>query len=245
MRVLVRYLGIGMLVTTACGSGGSSKNGGLQNSNGRNSLTGQCTGSTSSQTCTGEDAYAQCLETACDAQLKTALGNGYASGSFSGPCAPYISCELACPCDATASACDNNCYMTDVTRNASCSVAFSAISVCSLGSGCTLPVCTANTTGAATSTATLINTATFTNTFTNTATLVNTSTLTSTATLTNTASGTNTATTNCAALLACCDALLAGPQAAAFQQTCSQLASLTDSVCQQVLAGWAQAGLCK
>lgn len=189
----------------------------------------------------------QCLETACDSEFKAALGSGYASGSPSGPCGPYIACELACPCDATATACEGNCYATDVTNNASCYAAFQALSTCALTSACNAPVCATNTTETVTNTATLVNTATLTNTatFTNSATLPGTATLTNTKTLTNTASNTNTATTNCALLLSCCDTLLAGAQGAAYQQTCTQLATYGDAVCLQVLNGWQQSGICK
>jgi hypothetical protein len=38
---------------------------------------------------------------------------------------------------------------------------------------------------------------------------------------------------------------VAGAQAAAYQQTCSQLTIYGDAVCLQVLSGWQQAGLCK
>jgi hypothetical protein len=276
MRALVRCLGIGIFVTAACGGSSStststgsstststgsstistsrstssstgSSNNGPTNSNGRNSLTGQCSGSTSSQLCAGEDAYVQCLETACDSEFKAALGNGYASGSPSGPCGSYIACELVCPCDATASACEDACYATDVTNNASCYTAFQALSTCALTSACKTPVCATNTTGTVTSTATLVNTATLTNTatFTNSATLPGTTTLTNTKTLTDTSSNTNTATTNCALLLSCCDTLLAGAQGAAYQQTCTQLATYGDAVCLQVLTEWQQSGICK
>ena len=241
MRALGCCIGIGILVTAACGGGSGSSStstgartssNGSTNSNGRNQLTGQCTGQTSSETCAGEDAYVQCLETACDSQLKGAFGSTYASGLPSGPCGPYIACELVCPCDATASACESNCYATDVTNNASCSAAFLAVSSCVLNAACTTPVCA--TTAAATNTTTSINTRTLTN----TATSINTRTLTSTA------SSTNTATPNCAALTSCCDTLVAGPQAAAYEPTCNQLASYGDAVCLQVLSGWEQSGVC-
>jgi len=230
MRAVVGCLGVGILVGAACGGGSSTSKStgtstsisGPTNSNGRNSLTGQCAGSTSSQICTGEDAYVQCFEAACNTQLKAAFGSGYATGSVSGPCAPYLACELACPCDATAAACESNCYATDVTNNANCSGALLALTSCALSSGCQSPVCATNSTGTGTNTATLANTGT----------------------LTSTTSSTNTTTTNCAALQGCCATLLAGEQAAAYQQTCNQLTTYGDAVCLQVLSGWEQAGLC-
>jgi len=141
MRTLTLCLGIGILLTTACGSSNSKPG---TNANGRNAVSGQCTTS-ATQTCTGEDAYATCLESNCDSQLKAMLGSGYASGSFSGACAAFMNCELACPCDATAATCESTCTTTNLLGDSNCAAAAMAVETCSTAAGCVQGVCTATT----------------------------------------------------------------------------------------------------
>jgi hypothetical protein len=135
-----------------CGGGGGSS----LSATGRDPANGgECSGSAKGQTCTGEDAYMSCIETACGVQFKACLGNNYAKGDFTGgACAEYMTCQMACPCDATANTCAATCgqqYMMAGT----CATCMTTLSACMTAAACTEPVCTATpTTGATTSTGT-------------------------------------------------------------------------------------------
>lgn len=233
MRVLTMCLGIGIALAAACG-GDSSKNG--TNSNGRDTLTGQCTATSATQTCTGEAAFEQCMQGSCDSQLKAAFGSGYAGGAFTGPCAAYMNCQMACPCDANAPTCESNCT-SQLLSNSSCMTVIMAVSSCMTSAGCVEPVCTSTTgtgTGANTGTGTGLNTATYTNIATST----------DTATYTNLT--TATATGGCAAAGQCCNTLAAmgGTAAAQTAQQCATIATMGDAACNQILGIWQTYGFC-
>jgi hypothetical protein len=149
MRALALCLGIGIVLTAACG--GSSSGSKSPNANGRDPKTGYCTVSASGESCAGVAAFDACAASSCDAQAKAALGNSYASGSFSGPCRDYMNCMLACPCDTTASACETNCLAV-AAANASCATPGLALQAC-IASSCGAPVCSSGT-GTGTSTGT-------------------------------------------------------------------------------------------
>ncbi|HEX7599730.1 MAG TPA: hypothetical protein VF518_16050 [Polyangia bacterium] len=228
MRALALCLGFGILLTVACG-GSSNKN-----SNGRDSKTGMCS-AVAGQTCTGVDAYDSCVTTACDAEAKAALGSGYASGSYSGPCADYMKCVLACPCDATATSCQTNCY-SKVTSNAACMTPAIALSTCIDSAACAEPVCSGGTstgTGGGTATYTNASTATYTN--------AGTATFTNASTATFTSLTTGTGGPNCTKLQTCCNSLAAGSTSA----DCSSVNSLSDASCASLLTTYAQYGVCK
>jgi hypothetical protein len=114
----------------ACGSSGGGGSG-----TGRDSL-GQCHGNPG-QTCTGTDTYETCVENACDAQFKAALGADYKNGNFSGVCASYFNCIIACNCG------DNTCQGACTAQlSGDCQTAAIALGSCTSGSTCTPPVCT-------------------------------------------------------------------------------------------------------
>ena len=229
MRALALCLGIGILLTATCG-GSSSNTTGTDTSTGtgtstatvatgRNPVTGFCSGSTA-LTCTGDQAvYVQCVLTNCNTQAVAAFGPSWASGSLAGACGAMMNCRLACPCDATASTCENGCFSLADTL---CMDAIIPLRTCATAAGCTEPSCTLNTTGIATGTATYTNLAT--------------------ATLTSV----TTATGGCAAAAQCCTTLAAlGAAAAQLQQECATMAAQGDAACSQFLGIIRGYGFCK
>ena len=242
MRALALCLGIGILLTATCGGSSSSTTGtdtgtgtgtSTPTANGRNPMTGFCSGSTA-LTCTGDQAaYEQCILTYCNASAVAAFGPGYASGSFAGACGAMMSCQLACPCDATANGCELGCVQAVLTGGSTCMDALLALRTCYTAAGCVTPSCTPNTTGVATDTSTSSSTATLTNLGTATATYTNLSTA--------------TATGGCAAAAQCCATLaaLGGAAAAQAQQECATVTSAGEAACNQVLGMWQASGFCK
>jgi hypothetical protein len=212
-------------LATPDGGGLATLDGGGTTTLKRNPTTGECTGESSGKVCTGEAEYQTCLISKCDAQFKACLGNDYSKGTFLGPCADFMKCEMNCPCDATSSACALNCY---TAAGSTCVPCLLTANSCMTSAGCIEPVCTPGT-----STATLTSTST--------ATLTSTSTL--TATLTQTSTNTSTG-TGCAAAQACCQALASAAGAAAVQQCQAALAGLTDAACAQAVSSYKLAGLC-
>jgi hypothetical protein len=161
MRTLSIFVATMALATFGCG-GSSDSNGGKTNSNGRNTATGQCPGASSSgaaETCTGEDAYQQCILASCTPQFQACFGNGFTSGNFTGgACADYMGCQMACPCDSSAVTCETACQQK-MLANPSCMTCMTTVSTCTLGSGCAQPVCTPAT-ATSTNTKTTTSTAT-------------------------------------------------------------------------------------
>jgi hypothetical protein len=162
MRTFGTFLAVGILALAA-GCGGSSGSNGTSSTGRSASNGGQCPGSSSGQSCTGEAAYNTCELNACGAQYKVCFGNNFASGNYAGgACSDFLTCELKCPCDATAMTCEQTCatqYMLTSTVCATCLGTLSACVDSGAGAACTKPVCT--TTGTATNTNT--NTSTGTN----------------------------------------------------------------------------------
>lgn len=197
------------------GCGGGSSNG--TSPTGRTGSTGgQCPASSKGQTCTGEDAYNNCVASACGTQVKACFGNNYAKGDFTGSvCADWMSCQMKCPCDATASTCEGTCatqYLMSAAGT-SCMTCVTTLGACvQAATNCTQPVCTTTTT---------------------------TTTNTTTTTTTTTSTG-----TGCAGAIACCNALASLGGATLVQQCQAALAGQTDAVCEQVVASYKQAGLC-
>ena len=158
MRTLGTMMALSVFwLPTACGGGGSggeSPGGGTGgpgnggNPGGGNGRTivsgGQCT-SSSGQSCTGEADFETCVIGACGTQLSACFGDGISSGVVGGSCADYMNCELACPCDGTAttaSSCETNCGEQYVSAQSPCGTCLQLLSSCMRLSGCTQPVCT-------------------------------------------------------------------------------------------------------
>jgi hypothetical protein len=154
MRTFGTFLAVALLASAA-GCGGDSNSSNYTSPTGRSPATGgQCPGSTSGQTCTGEQAYNDCLTKACGAQAKTCFGNNYIKGDFTGgACSGLITCLMACPCDATGDACMAQCGMTYMT-DATCASCTTTLQACTTTAGCVEPVCTTTGTNTSTSTST-------------------------------------------------------------------------------------------
>jgi hypothetical protein len=159
MRTFSSFLAVGILAATV-GCGGSSGNG--TSSTGRSASNGgQCP---VDSTCTGEAEYENCLLTACGAEYKACFGANFASGDFTGsPCADFIKCEMACPCDATGQACEANCATQYAAMGSACYTAITALATCvganvTPNGSCVPPVCSGGPTGTSTSTDTSTST---------------------------------------------------------------------------------------
>jgi hypothetical protein len=140
MRTLGAIVVAGMLVVST-GCGGDSKDKGGSSPSGRSAANGgTCPASSSGQTCTGEKEYADCAMAACGAQSKTCFGADFLSGVYTGPCGPYLDCQMKCPCDATATTCEQNCT-TLVTTNTECLMCLLTLASCVQSAGCAEPVC--------------------------------------------------------------------------------------------------------
>jgi hypothetical protein len=145
MRTLGTLLVLALYAGAAgCGGGSGSSN--YTSPTGRSPANGgQCPASSSGQTCTGEDAYYDCLIKACDAQSKACFGNSYLKGDFTGGvCADFMNCVLLCPCDATGDACVMNCTATYVmsATSTACMTCALTLQTCTETAGCVEPVCT-------------------------------------------------------------------------------------------------------
>jgi hypothetical protein len=149
---------VAVIFASAAGCGGGS--GSKKSPTGRDpALGGMCPASSGGKTCTGEKEYADCLTAACGAQAKACIGANYAQGDFSGsPCADFMTCEMACPCDATGDACVMNCASLHVTPVPACLACAMPMQSCLASAACELPKCT--TTGTPTSTSTNTSTGT-------------------------------------------------------------------------------------
>mgnify|MGYP001768862201 CR=1 FL=1 len=151
MRTYGRFLMAAILVGgLGCGGGDSSDKG--LSATGRDPANGgQCSGSSTGQTCTGEEAYMSCIATACGAQIKACYGNNYAKGDFSGgACSELIACQMACPCDATGATCVAACSQQHMMASL-CSTCMTTMGACLTAAGCAAPVCGGTTTGNTTS----------------------------------------------------------------------------------------------
>jgi hypothetical protein len=154
MRTLIGFVAIACVVGMGCsskdasdGAGGSAGAGG---GTGGGTLTGRpllddpCSASGVPQTCPGGAIYGQCVKDRCDAQLKAAYGDGYATGSFTGPCASYAMCVQGCSCNAGFGACKVGC------RNSApsgCTSSLQTAEVCMQSSGCVKAVCVSGDAG--------------------------------------------------------------------------------------------------
>jgi hypothetical protein len=100
---------------------------------------GECNSSSSSSdapSCTGEDAYAACLQKACGTQYQACLGPNYLSGTYGGTCKTEMNCLIGCPCEDTS--CAMACYDDASTACIDC---LDAADSCEQQSGCVEPVC--------------------------------------------------------------------------------------------------------
>jgi hypothetical protein len=148
MRTFGTFLAVAIFAGAA-GCGGGSGGSSYTSPTGRSAANGgQCPGSSSGQTCTGEQAYMDCAMKACGTQYKTCFGNNYAKGDFTGgTCADFIACEMNCPCDATKATCEGTCTAGLATATgATCMTCLTTLSTCVTGAACTQPVCTTGTT---------------------------------------------------------------------------------------------------
>lgn len=133
----------------ACGGGSGSS--GTSPSGRTGSNGGQCPASSKGQTCTGEDAYNNCLTSACGTQVKACFGNNYAKGDFTGSvCADWMNCQMKCPCDATASTCEGACATQYLMTAAgtTCLSCVTQLGTCvQAATSCKQPVCTTTNPG--------------------------------------------------------------------------------------------------
>lgn len=81
-------------------SGGNGTSSGASGGNG--SAFKDCS-ITTGTSCTEAEMkpYSDCLLSKCDAAYKKCYGDGYRSGSFSGPCGTWIACVQKCDCSDT------------------------------------------------------------------------------------------------------------------------------------------------
>jgi hypothetical protein len=123
--------------TGTAGPGGSTGTGG--NSNGLRICSGAGAAS-----CTAEDLqpYDACIADKCSAKFAECYGPSYKSGTFAGPCGPYITCTNACACDDDA--CRSKCGSPDAMCT-SCITAIGGPGSCS--SACTPPACAGGSSG--------------------------------------------------------------------------------------------------
>ena len=223
MRTFGTFLAVGILAAAA-GCGGGS--GGGTNSNGRNTVTGMC----AKDSCAAMDTFLNCVEKNCAAQVTAAYGSGYASGTFSGPCAQLQTCLIACSCGTTSTTCEDTCNAQYKATGSACATADDAVTACGsslvMAGTCTYAACpvTGTATSTLTSTSTITNTAT-------------------TTTTTTTATSTSTATGSCAQAVTCCNSLMA--TGAVTQAECTMLATLGDAGCSSFLTSIQSSGFCK
>lgn len=157
MRTFGTFVALATFASAAgCGGGSGSSN--YTSPTGRSPANGgECPASSSGETCTGEDAYYDCLIAACDAQSKACFGSNYMKGDFTGGvCADFMTCMLACPCDATGDTCVGTCvstYILAATATA-CMTCATTLQGCTDAAGCVEPVCTPTGTNTNTSTTT-------------------------------------------------------------------------------------------
>jgi hypothetical protein len=104
-----------------------------------------CSALVGAQTCPAATQYGECVVAQCDAQYKAAYGDGYAAGSFDGPCAQYASCVVGCPCDATYNTCRIDCRNAAPTT---CLTALQSAENCLQSAGCLPGVCSSPDAGA-------------------------------------------------------------------------------------------------
>jgi hypothetical protein len=163
MRATIGFLAVACVLLVGCsskdsndGAGGSAGGGAGGTSGGGTGGAGggvsgrplfnePCSTSGQAQTCPGETLYAKCLTGAsgkCDAQLKAAYGNGYATASYGGPCATFVACKQGCACDANIGACNLACINQ---QTSDCKTAFTAATNCILSSGCIQGMCYSGT----------------------------------------------------------------------------------------------------
>lgn len=133
-------LAVSAIAIVACGDDDSDGGGG--GGGGGNKQTG-CYG-TPGQTCTGTAEYETCINGACNSDFVACYGAGYKTGSFSGPCADYVNCTMACACDANYSSCSQACVSKMTSDCQSCAM---KLGTCVQGASCTKPVCTGGGTG--------------------------------------------------------------------------------------------------
>ena len=116
--------------STGSSSGASGTSGGTSGGSGVNKCAG-----TSSSKCTSAEIqpYTDCVTSKCDAPFTQCYGAGWKTGSYSGPCATYITCVSGCACGDTG--CITNCPRPTTE----CSTCLESASSCS--SPCTLPAC--------------------------------------------------------------------------------------------------------
>lgn len=117
---------LGVVLVQACGGGGS-------NNNGSGGGPKMCAPANTNCTQAEQNAYSNCVTTACDTQYKECLGPNYRSGNFSGACGTYIQCFNACACNDTA------CFVACGQPDTACQTCLLSFTSCS--ASCTVPAC--------------------------------------------------------------------------------------------------------
>lgn len=129
-----------LLVLPACGGGSAKSTDGGTGGNTSTRTAGMCAPATSTCTQAETNAYSTCLSNACNSSFAACYGPNYKTGSYSGPCATYLTCVSKCACGDTA--CEVAC-----TMDATCQTCETGIFSCVLGASCTPPACYAGTSG--------------------------------------------------------------------------------------------------
>lgn len=119
---------------TSSGTSGSEGSSGTSGSNGGNGSGFKNCGVTSGTSCTEAEMkpYSDCLTDKCDTGYKKCYGDGYKSGTFSGPCGTWMACVQKCDCN------DTSCILACKPDEA-CQACSTEISTC--GDSCTEPEC--------------------------------------------------------------------------------------------------------
>lgn len=136
MRTFGTLSAVGILALAAGCGGSSSSSAGYTSPTGRTVSSGGYV--CENQSCAAQDTYYSCVEGKCDAQAKTCFGPSYASGTFAGTCQAFITCTMACPCDANGSTCLATCLL-DATTD--CQTCVGALQTCQSTATCVPATC--------------------------------------------------------------------------------------------------------
>jgi len=115
-------------------SGGTGNGTGNGSGNGNGNSTFKTCSDTTGTSCTEAEMkpYSDCLMDKCDTSYKKCYGDGYKSGSFSGPCGTFITCLQKCDCT------DTQCILACKPDEA-CSTCSEEMQTCA--GSCTEPEC--------------------------------------------------------------------------------------------------------
>ena len=119
------------------GTGGGSNTGGTGGGGTRINICPSATNSTCKQS--EVDDYNSCLIGRCEKEYKTCFGDAFKTGSFGGPCGPWLQCTNKCSC--SESACRAACGFP----NDACLTCLAGpAQTCQYSSGCARPACYGN-----------------------------------------------------------------------------------------------------